>query len=234
MIQTSEQIDQVAKAMAAARSVMGVVPERGTMQGHGNYRYARIEDYLGTIEAPLAAQGLVVIASVPAVESLPERIIRSAQSNGTVKESTWYAARVHLDMRIVHTASGQWIEVSAWADFQSDDEKAVSKATTAARKNALACLFNLVTGDERSGSQQHAQAGKSAPQGKVLDGPDPNIARLMDLMKRKHGSEMSKVIREGLNRVGERTGKKYGGPKDLPASELAAWVKELEAEEATA
>jgi hypothetical protein len=128
IVQTSEKTDQIFPAIISAQSKIRAVGKKGR-NDHHKYNYARLEDYIAAINPVLAKYDLGIISS------------------GDSRERSSNLSSVTIAIRVIHT-SGQWIEVKAFGEGSDNQDKAIYKATTGARKYGLATLFNMITTDD--------------------------------------------------------------------------------------
>lgn len=146
-MQTSEKLDQIGKALLALQQDTPLVGMSGRNE-YDRYDYAKLEDWIHALKPVLGKHGLVVLAS-----QLPPRgLVQRTTKSGT----TEHACEVHLVLRVVHAPSGQWVEIEAFGWGQDRADKAPYKATTGARKYALAMLSNAATSDDPERTQDDA------------------------------------------------------------------------------
>lgn len=137
-MQSSENIDQIAAALANVQGNCKMVG-KSAHNKFDNYRYADLEDYLAVIKPELYKEGLAVITSMATLNRLDNRKTKSGSEDNVVQ--------AELDITIVHK-SGQWIRARMYGEGQDRADKSIYKATTGARKYAIASLFNLATSDD--------------------------------------------------------------------------------------
>lgn len=158
-MKTSESIDKIIPALAAARSEMAFVTKGGN-NTFDKYLYAKLENYVDASKDALLKNGIVVISSVDKVEQLDNRQTK----NG----NTEYVVRIIMTMTAAHV-SGQWCQVVAVGDGQDRGDKAIYKANTGATKYGYARLFGLVTGDD----SEENEPTTASPQRSVPPAPAP-------------------------------------------------------------
>ena len=137
-MQTSDQINEIATALAKAQGEMG-----GALKESANpffkSKYADLASVWDACRRPLATNGLAVIQS-PTVADL----------------------RVSLDTLIVHT-SGQWIRNSLSCTIKDDTPQVIGSATTYLRRYALQSLVGVAAeDDDGEAAQGRAGNGKAA------------------------------------------------------------------------
>jgi len=137
MITTSEQIDQIAPALFAARQEMHKVAKSQEMTQGGRYAYADFLDYLTAVMPPMATHGLVGVYSLLSVEASP--------FDTDAKE---YRTQVVVAYRVIHAESGQWFEVRGGGEGYDTLDKATGKAQTYAKKYATGLMWGLPSADD--------------------------------------------------------------------------------------
>lgn len=140
-MRTSEKIDNISKALAAAQAAFKDVA-KSKENTYDRYRYAQLEDYRDAIVAGLGNAGLSIATSIEEVVRLEDRQTK----NG----GTEHAVMVKMSQRIIHE-SGEWIETDVYGEGQDRADKAIYKAITGARKYGLAAALNLATSDDPEG-----------------------------------------------------------------------------------
>lgn len=153
-MQTSENIQEIATALAKAQAEFKSVAKSGQNNQQG-YRYPVLDDYMAVVKPSLAKHGLALTSSVEDISELETRETRSG--------SKQYGVRVRVVTRLLH-ASGQWIEVGAWGEGLDTGDKAVYKAVTGARKYGVASLLSLATSDDPERDETANGKGNGKPQ----------------------------------------------------------------------
>lgn len=138
MIVTSDQIDEVAKALAAAQAEFSAVGKSNENRQQG-YSYADLADYHRAVREGLKRHQLALTGSVVSIQQLAPRT--------TARGGKMLQVRAHVVLRLLHP-SGQWIESAAYGDGEDANDKAAYKAITGARKYAIASLLGLATTDD--------------------------------------------------------------------------------------
>lgn len=123
-MKTSEQINEIAKAMAIAQNEMKPAV-KDSLNPHFKSKYSNIESVWEAIRLPMTVNGLTVWQDV------------------TTEERS-----VAITTRIVHV-SGQWVEFGPLSVPMSKlDAHGVGSATSYARRYALCAAVGVVSGDE--------------------------------------------------------------------------------------
>lgn len=169
-MKTSENIDEICKALAAFHSEVGRISKDGTNPYLKN-RYATIDQIIEEIRPILASKGLFIL---------------QAPSNNESGE-------IQMTTRILHE-SGQWIESPALTlKAQKNDPQAIGSAVTYARRYSLTSFLSLNTGEDDDGhqastprdTQQKQQKPKAVPKQKPQQKPQPSNGMASDAQRKK-------------------------------------------------
>lgn len=130
----------IAKAIHEVYSEVGYVLKGGknTVQ---NYKYAGEADFIEALRPAMIKAGLI---SLPAMIRGDCRNI-PGDDKGTKPKN--HASYIYT-FRIIHAASGEYIDVEAAGEGVGNDDKSSYKAATGAQKYALRQLFLIETGDD--------------------------------------------------------------------------------------
>ena len=119
-MQTSENINEIAAALAAAQGQFtGVSKDSSVNTGKYGYRYADLASYLDAIRQPMAANGLAIVQS-PEIDN----------------------DRVTVTTMIVH-ASGQWLLSQLSMGVSDSRPQTLGGIITYCRRYALTAMLNL-------------------------------------------------------------------------------------------
>ena len=144
-MKTSEQIDKLAEALAAAQGEF----EEAVMTGknpHFNSKYAKQGDIKKATKVALSKYGLAFIQSPSAREG-----------------------RAVVISRIIHK-SGQWIEDElSLKPERGDTPQAIGSAITYARRYQKAAMLDVEGEEDDDGEAAEGRGGKSQQQGKKQD-----------------------------------------------------------------
>jgi hypothetical protein len=136
-MKTSDQINELAAALAKAQSAMGQAP-LDKVNPHFRSKYASLASIIETAKKPMTAQNL---SFVQGVEYADQRVI--------------------VTTRLMH-ASGQWMESCVSLKPQQDSAQAMGSAVTYGRRYGLQSMLGLV-GDEDDDGNAAEQKPSSAP-----------------------------------------------------------------------
>ena len=157
-IQTSEQIDQLLAALQAAQNEASPVAKSQQAGGGERYTFADLMDYDSVVAPLLKQHQLVLIESIASEDEVRQR----TSGSGNIR----YVSHVTLELRLLHSPSGQWLTTYARGQGESSTDKSTYVAITGARKYGLACLLNLVTSDDpehNGGSGQKVAPSAAKP-----------------------------------------------------------------------
>lgn len=136
-MKSSEQIDQLAAALAAAQGEFApVAKNREVNAGSRRYKYAELSEIVASVRAALAKQKLAILQ------------LTFCESEALM-----------LNTRLTH-ASGQWIESVYPVAALNAAHQAIGSALTYARRYSLSALLGIVTEDDDDGE---AAAAPRAP-----------------------------------------------------------------------
>lgn len=138
-MRSSDALDKIAPALAAAQRDAGLVGKGGENK-HDKYRYSDLTDFWLACKPVLDKHGLSIVKSSQAT-------VAAFGTTETRNGGTQHIRHVTLTARIMH-ASGQWIEIDMPGEGHDRADKGIYKAVTGARKYALASLLNLATSDD--------------------------------------------------------------------------------------
>ena len=126
-MRTSDQIEAVAGAIAAVQAQLEAVREDGT-NPHFRSRYATLGRIWDAIRPHLAAQGLAIIQALGSDDD-----------------------RLTCTTRLIHAASGQWIETTVGIQPAKPGPQALGSAATYLRRYSLSALLGVTTGEDDDG-----------------------------------------------------------------------------------
>lgn len=140
-MQTSENINEIAAALAAAQGQFtGVSKDSSVNTGKYGYRYADLASYLDAIRQPMAANGLAIVQS-PEIDN----------------------DRVTVTTMIVH-ASGQWLLSQLSMGVSDSRPQTLGGIITYCRRYALTAMLNLAAEDDDAQTEQAAKRQSSQPE----------------------------------------------------------------------
>lgn len=148
MMRTSEAIDKIAPALLAAQRAMQ--PARtDAVNPHLKNRYASLAAVWDACAMPLHENGILV-----------------AQATDTTD-----AGHV-LVTRLIHSASGQWIEAVYPLRPQKDDPQGYGSALTYARRYSLSALVGVIVDDDDGNAG--SRAATTPPEPRLVRRATPN------------------------------------------------------------
>jgi hypothetical protein len=188
-VNKSEQINELATALAKAQGAMGHALKQNSNPHFGS-RYADLASCLDAVREPLAAHGLAV---TQLVSSSPEAIT--------------------IDTVLMH-ASGQWIASSLAVPLAKRDAQGVGSATTYGRRYALAAICGIAQDDD-DGNEATARAPKPAQVAKLTPIDEARTAIGKECTRLKIGDGQNKEKRSAA--IGAFVSRMNGGaqPTDL-------------------
>lgn len=145
MVEHSEQIGELATALAKAQSAFVAVPKGKTATvemrsgGKYSYKYADLADALDVARKPLSENGLSIVQA-------PAQLERGVCSVTTM---------------LLHI-SGQWIKSTLALDAKDATPQSIGTVITYARRYSLAGMLGLATDDDTD-AQEHAKGSAQAP-----------------------------------------------------------------------
>ena len=142
MIHHSDQINELAAALAAAQTEMANA-SKNAVNTHFTSKYADLGEILNTVRQPLAKHGLSLV-QMPAYED----------------------GVVCVETLLMH-ASGQWLRGSCSAAVQKADPQGIGSATTYLRRYSAASICGIAQEDDDGNA-----AGVSAPARKAAPKQD--------------------------------------------------------------
>ncbi|PTM58349.1 ERF family protein [Desmospora activa] len=208
-MRTSDNIDEICKALVGFHSEVGRIAKDGT-NPHLKNRYATIDAIMEEIRPALAKHGLFVM-------QLPTNL-----DDGSIR----------LVTRLYHQ-SGQLMESDPIiVKPQKNDAQGIGSAVTYARRYSLTSFLSLSTGDDDDG---HAASAPTTP---TPQGNGQGAPRATQGNRQRLASELQiKKIMATVNQVGitDEALKKYmmreygkRSKKELTTNEASALIKMLE------
>jgi hypothetical protein len=156
-MKTSDQINEIAKAMAEAQNKIRPALKDGT-NPHFKSKYTSIASVWESLREPMTSNGLTVWQDVTTTER-----------------------GVSVDTRIVHS-SGQWVEFGPLTmPVGKADAQGFGSCISYAKRYALCAAIGIVSGDEDDDAQGTVDRGT----GEVKEAKPVGIVPLSDLQKQK-------------------------------------------------
>lgn len=148
MLQTSEQIGAISKAMAAVQAEVQNVA-KDAANPHFKSKYATLAAVLEVVRPALAKQGIALWQGV---------------GNGE-------DGRVYVTTRLAHE-SGEWVECSVGVPPMKNDAQGVGSAVSYLRRYSLAAMCGVSQDDDDGNAAVQPRASTPAPQAQ----PEPTPA----------------------------------------------------------
>jgi ERF superfamily len=160
-MQTSEQIAELAAALATAQAAM-----RGALKDSENpffrSKYADLASVWEACREPLTANHLAIVQFPRAsFEGKPEPYEWTTRS-GEVRYGVRVMTVVSVVTRLVHS-SGQWLEDTASTMLSTGDPQAVGSAITYLRRYALAAVAGVAPEDDDAEAATTTRAAQAVP-----------------------------------------------------------------------
>ncbi len=175
----------LARKLAEVMGAVQAIPKTGKhTQG---YAFAKTDDHILSVRAELAKR-LVII--VPSVTNTEWREVHG--SKGVIP-----CCVLTVRFTAHDGESGEIIEFDGVGESMDSGDKATSKATTFALKNALKSLFLIPTGDQPAKERgEPEKQSKREPAPKAEPPPPTNWDRIKELGKKygKEGKELGSVV----------------------------------------
>jgi hypothetical protein len=157
-MKTSEQINELAKAMALAQNQMRPASKDG-LNPHFRSRYSNISSVWDSIREPLTANGLTVWQDVETIDK-----------------------SVSVTTRVIHN-SGQWVEFGPLIiPLVKFDPQAIGSATSYAKRYALCAAIGVVSDDEDDDGEKAQARNYKAPIEPKIEEPDLTHAEVMEFV----------------------------------------------------
>ena len=179
-MKTSDQINEVAKAMAIAQNEMKPAA-KDSVNPHFKSKYSNIESVWDAIRLPMTCNGLTVWQDV------------------TTEERS-----VAITTRIVHI-SGQWVEFGPLSVPMSKlDAHGVGSAISYGKRYALCAAVGVVSGDEDDDGNASLSNKKEAPQ---IVYEEVKANGYADFFKRHQISEPDSEVGQYISELIKKQGK---------------------------
>lgn len=178
-MRTSEQINEIATALAKAQGEMGAALKDATNPFFKS-KYADLASVWDACRGPLTKHGLS-IAQFPTTEysGTPE-IYKWTSKMGEERAGVRVICIVSVVTRLLHT-SGQFLEDTSSAMLPSGDPQAVGSAITYLRRYSLQSIAGVAPEDDDGNAASQPQTAKAATLPVQEAAPKGFDAWLMDL-----------------------------------------------------
>jgi len=131
--------------------------EKSMSVGTGSSSYKAVSDSLvrNTIRPSMVKVGLVIIPTTIDAKSSVARWEESHKDYGT-KSKQQVFTEVVCKYRLIHSASGEELEISGYGHGIDSQDKSAGKATTYALKNAILDVFLITKGESEDTDASHS------------------------------------------------------------------------------
>lgn len=182
MIETTQDISELAKALPAAQAKFGRV-SKDAANPHFGQRYATLAE--------------IVAATLPALNDHGFSVVQAATvtAEGTAVEVT---------TRLMHT-SAQWLQATHVVPITKRDPQGVGSALTYARRQAVAALLMVAPAGEDDDAEAAVGRGQGRPP--LPPAPPPTKAPTHDRVER-----LQNTMREVTGKVDLQRAWRLGGP----------------------
>ncbi len=158
-MKTSETINELTTALAAAHLDIGTIPMNGT-NPHFKSKYAKMSDIYSATNLPLAKNGLVI-------------------SQG----SSFDSGKVTVTTRLFHK-SGEWIESELAMKPANELPQAVGSAITYARRYEVSAILSIAAEeDDDAEAAQGRETDKEKELKETIKKQDDEIGKLLKTIK---------------------------------------------------
>jgi hypothetical protein len=163
-MRTSDAIDKIATALAAAQGEMDGA-KKSARNPFFNSKFADLASVKDALREPFAKHGLSTVQfPQTAYSGTPEAFEWTAKRSGEVRHGVRVFCTVTVETRLMHT-SGQWLEDSVSAMLPNGDPQAVGSAITYLRRYALQAIAGIATEDDDAETAQGSDRAERAPVG---------------------------------------------------------------------
>lgn len=153
MEEQERSVKRIAAKLVKVMSEVAHVAKNGTNEFH-RYQYATAADVLEKVNDALVGNK---ICSVANAELLSLENVVNAKGNQE------HFATVRMNIRLIDSDSGEYVDIAGLGNGQDSGDKAVMKAETASIKYAYMMAFNISTGDDPEADSRTDQF-EAAPQ----------------------------------------------------------------------
>lgn len=138
----TEEMERPIKNITA--KLVNVMEEVSHVQKNGtneyyNYTYIKAADVLEKVNKALCKNKICSLAKAQLI---------SLENVTNAKGNQEHLATVQMNIRLVDTESGEYVDLSGLGNGQDSGDKALSKATTASQKYLYISTFNMATVDD--------------------------------------------------------------------------------------
>lgn len=135
---TERPIKKITAKMVKVMEEVSHIQKNGTNDFH-KYQYATAADVLEKVNEALCKNK---VCSVAKAELISLEHVVNAKGNQE------HLATVQMNIRLIDSESGEYVDIAGLGNGQDSGDKAVMKAETASIKYAYMMAFNISTGDD--------------------------------------------------------------------------------------
>lgn len=135
---TDRPIKKITAKLVKVMEEVSHVQKNGTNEFH-KYQYATAADVLEKVNEALCKNKICSLAKAHLI---------SLENVTNAKGNQEHLATVQMNIRLIDSESGEYVDISGLGNGQDSGDKAVMKAETASIKYAYMMAFNISTGDD--------------------------------------------------------------------------------------
>ena len=135
---TDRPIKKITAKLVKVMEEVSHVQKNGTNEFH-KYQYATAADVLEKVNEALVKNKICSIAKADLI---------SLEHVANAKGNQEHLATVQMNIRLIDSESGEYLNIAGLGNGQDSGDKAVMKAETASIKYAYMMAFNISTGDD--------------------------------------------------------------------------------------
>lgn len=135
---TDRPIKKITAKLVKVMEEVSHVQKNGTNEFH-KYQYATASDVLEKVNEALVKNKICSIAKADLI---------SLEHVANAKGNQEHLATVQMNIRLIDSESGEYVDIAGLGNGQDSGDKAVMKAETASIKYAYMMAFNISTGDD--------------------------------------------------------------------------------------
>ena len=150
---TDRPIKKITAKLVKVMEEVSHVQKNGTNEFH-KYQYATAADVLEKVNEALVKNKICSIAKADLI---------SLEHVANAKGNQEHLATVQMNIRLIDSESGEYVDIAGLGNGQDSGDKAVMKAETASIKYAYMMAFNISTGDDPEADIKTDQFVSAAP-----------------------------------------------------------------------
>ena len=150
---TERSIKKITAKMVKVMEEVSHIQKNGTNDFH-KYQYATAADVLEKVNEALCKNKICSVAKASLI---------SLEHVTNAKGNQEHLATVQMNIRLIDSESGEYVDIAGLGNGQDSGDKAVMKAETASIKYAYMMAFNISTGDDPEADIRTDQFMEEAP-----------------------------------------------------------------------